>query len=84
VFQKELHNGIPNGTVWWVLRKRLHLKVYKLSIVQGANVETFSQHSPHSNIWNNIVKLFFKHSVWSGGESLLNWKDQTANGNGLT
>jgi hypothetical protein len=35
VFQKELHNGIPNVGVWRVLRKRLHLKAYKLSIVQG-------------------------------------------------
>jgi len=26
--------GIPNVTVWRVLRKRLHLKAYKLSIVQ--------------------------------------------------
>jgi hypothetical protein len=32
VFQKELHNGIPNVTVWQVLRKRLRLK--ELSIVQ--------------------------------------------------
>jgi NAD(P)-dependent dehydrogenase (short-subunit alcohol dehydrogenase family) len=35
VFQKELHNGIPNATVWRVFRKRLHLKVYKPSIIQG-------------------------------------------------
>jgi hypothetical protein len=41
-FQKELYNGIPN-VVWRVLRKRLHLKACKLSIVQhsatgGCNV----------------------------------------------
>jgi hypothetical protein len=30
VFQKDLHNA----TVWRVQRKRLHLKAYKLSIVQ--------------------------------------------------
>jgi hypothetical protein len=36
MFQKELYNGIPNVTVWRVLRKHLHLKAYKLSIVQGA------------------------------------------------
>jgi hypothetical protein len=36
VFQKELCNGIANVTVRRVLRKRLHLKAYKLSIVQGA------------------------------------------------
>jgi hypothetical protein len=35
VFQKELYNDIPNATVWRVLRKLLHLKAYKLSIVQG-------------------------------------------------
>jgi hypothetical protein len=27
VFNKEFYNGIPNATVWRVLRKRLHLKV---------------------------------------------------------
>jgi hypothetical protein len=35
VFQKELYNGIANFTVWRVLRKRLHLKAFKLYIVQG-------------------------------------------------
>jgi hypothetical protein len=33
VFQKNLCNGIPTA-VWRVLRKRLHSKAYKLSIVQ--------------------------------------------------
>jgi hypothetical protein len=33
--KKELHNGIPNVTVWRVLQKHIHLKAYKLSIVQG-------------------------------------------------
>jgi hypothetical protein len=33
-FKKELYNFIPNVTVGRVLRKRLHLKAYKLSIVQ--------------------------------------------------
>jgi hypothetical protein len=27
VFQKEFYNGIPNVTVWRVLRKPLHLKM---------------------------------------------------------
>jgi hypothetical protein len=31
---KEFYNGIPNITVWRVLRKRLTLKAYKLLIVQ--------------------------------------------------
>jgi hypothetical protein len=31
--QKELYDGIPNATVWLVLRKRL--QTYKLSIGQG-------------------------------------------------
>jgi hypothetical protein len=35
VFQEELYNDIPNVTAWRVLRKRLHLKAYKLSIDQG-------------------------------------------------
>jgi hypothetical protein len=34
MFYKELYNSIPNATVWRVLRKRLHLKAYKLSVVQ--------------------------------------------------
>jgi hypothetical protein len=34
VFQKKFYNGIPKATVCRVLRKRLHLKAYKLSIVQ--------------------------------------------------
>jgi hypothetical protein len=34
VFQKELYNDIPTVTVWLVLRKRLHLEEYKLSIIQ--------------------------------------------------
>jgi hypothetical protein len=38
VFQKELYNDIPNVAVWPVLRKRLHLKVYKISVVQGVEV----------------------------------------------
>jgi hypothetical protein len=33
-FKKELCNFIPDVTVWRVLRKRLNLKAYKLSIVQ--------------------------------------------------
>jgi hypothetical protein len=35
VFQKEIYNSIPNVNAWRVLRKRLHLKTYKLAIVQG-------------------------------------------------
>jgi hypothetical protein len=49
MFKKELYNGVPNITVWKLLRKRLYLGTYKLSIVQ------------HSNIWNSIVKRFLKH-----------------------
>jgi hypothetical protein len=37
VFKKELYNVIPNVAVWRVLRKRLHLKAYKLSIVHLGN-----------------------------------------------
>jgi uncharacterized membrane protein YpjA len=36
--------------------KRLHLEAHKLSIVQ---------HLEHSNTWNSIVMLFFKHSTLS-------------------
>jgi hypothetical protein len=35
VFKKELYNGIPNVTLWRLLRKCLRLEMYKLSIVQG-------------------------------------------------
>jgi hypothetical protein len=31
---KKLYNDIPNVTMGWVLRKRLHMKAYKLFIVQ--------------------------------------------------
>jgi hypothetical protein len=34
VFQKELYDAIPNITVCRVLRKSLHLKAYKLFIIQ--------------------------------------------------
>jgi hypothetical protein len=34
MLQKELYNDIQNVAVWRVLGKRLHLKAYKLSIVQ--------------------------------------------------
>jgi hypothetical protein len=34
-FQEELYNGIPDVTLWRVLRKRLHLKEYKIYIVQS-------------------------------------------------
>jgi hypothetical protein len=36
--------------------KLLHLKAYKLAIVQD-------ERSPHSNIWNTIVKFFWKLPV---------------------
>jgi hypothetical protein len=58
VLQKELYNGITNVAVWRVLRKRLRLKAYKLSIIQG--VERWIV---HSNICNSIAKLFLKHPV---------------------
>jgi hypothetical protein len=49
MFQKELYNGITNITVWQVLGKRLHLKAYKLSIVEGVKViGFFSQPIPSS------------------------------------
>jgi hypothetical protein len=44
VTKKELCNSIPNVTVRRVLRKRLHLKAYELSIVQQLNTATFGIH----------------------------------------
>jgi hypothetical protein len=35
--KKELYIDIPNVTVWRAFRKRLHLEVYKLSIVQDVD-----------------------------------------------
>jgi hypothetical protein len=35
VFIKELSNGVSNATALRVLRKRLDLNAYKLSIIQG-------------------------------------------------
>jgi hypothetical protein len=50
-----------------VLRKRLHLKAYKQSILQGIErlivCMTLSVNvlvTLHRNIWNTIVKLFLK------------------------
>jgi hypothetical protein len=40
-FKKELCCGIPNVTVWRVLRKRLHFNAYKLSICTPFNVNFF-------------------------------------------
>jgi hypothetical protein len=60
VYQKELYNGIP------MVRKRLHLKAYKLSIVQGVTqwilctpliVNVFVTLATSYT----IVKLFLKH-----------------------
>jgi hypothetical protein len=34
VFEKELYKCMANVTLWRVVRKRLHLKAYKLSIVE--------------------------------------------------
>jgi hypothetical protein len=52
MFQKELYNGIPNVTLWRVLRKYLHLKANKLSFVQG--VEGWILCKPLSV---NVIKL---------------------------
>jgi hypothetical protein len=41
VFKKKLYNGIPNVTVWQVLWENLHLKMYKVAIVQ---VKLFLKH----------------------------------------
>jgi hypothetical protein len=45
--KKELYNGIPNVTVWQVLRKRLRVNPFL----------TLATH------WNTIVTLFLKHPV---------------------
>jgi hypothetical protein len=47
--------SIPHVTVWRVLRKRLHWKAYRLSVVQ---------HLEDSSISSTIVKLFLKHPVF--------------------
>jgi hypothetical protein len=56
VFQKELYNCIPNVSAWRVLRKYLHLKTYKLSIVQ--DVERWIVFAPLSV---NIFVSFATH-----------------------
>jgi hypothetical protein len=38
VFEKERYSGIRNVAVWRVSGKCLHLKAYKLSIVQGVQL----------------------------------------------
>jgi hypothetical protein len=42
MFQKEFFNGIPNATVWRLLRKRLNLKQYQLSAVLHLERNTIS------------------------------------------
>jgi hypothetical protein len=52
---KELNNGIPNVTVWRMLKKRLHLKAYNLSIDQQLWVSVYNI---ISKIHRNIIHLF--------------------------
>jgi hypothetical protein len=64
MFQKGLSSGNPNVTVWRVLWKWLHLKAYKLSIVQGVErwiVCTSFKCKRFRTIWYTIVNLFLKH-----------------------
>jgi hypothetical protein len=63
VFQKELYNGIPNVTVWRVLRKRLHVKVYKLSIVQ--HLERWIDCTPLSvkTVFNALTRIANKKGM---------------------
>jgi hypothetical protein len=60
VFQRELCNDLPNVTVRRMLRKRLHLKQYKLSIVEGA-VKLFLKHPVKlgcKTFWRWCIRLF--------------------------
>jgi hypothetical protein len=65
VFHKELYNANPNVTVWRVLQKRLHIRAYKLSVVQGvqqfqrfqsfdAFLKTPLKH-PYDPVWNQML-----------------------------
>jgi hypothetical protein len=54
-FSKRALQWYYNVTVLRMLRTYLHLKAYKLSIIQQF------EHSPHSNIWKTVLKLFSKH-----------------------
>jgi hypothetical protein len=64
MLQKELYNSIPNVTAWRVLRKYLHLKVYKLSSVQDVQKHETRLRSS---------SVFVRCSVLSGyGQSFVN------------
>jgi hypothetical protein len=70
MFQKELYNGIPNAIVLRVLQKRLHLKAYKLFIVQGVTVTIPGKTRQVLLLVRllkihafKLVKLFLKHFV---------------------
>jgi hypothetical protein len=58
VFQKEIYNDIPNAIMWRVLRKRLHLTAYKLSIFR--HLEHLEYHckalfeAPGITSWSHI------------------------------
>jgi hypothetical protein len=61
VFKKELYNGIPNVTVWRVLRKRLRLKVYKrLMIFMPLSVNIFVTLATQQHLEYHCTALF-KH-----------------------
>jgi hypothetical protein len=51
-FKKEFYNGTPNVTLWRMLRKRLHLKAYKLSKVSRC-------HATEIRHWAAIHYYFF-------------------------
>jgi hypothetical protein len=61
---KELYDGVPNVVVWRVLRKHLHLKACKLSIVQGVEMDgLYGFKCKRFLNTRPIVKLFLKHPV---------------------
>jgi hypothetical protein len=46
-FKKEPYHGIPNVTAWRVLRNRLHLKTYRLSIGQHMTATSAAKFHEH-------------------------------------
>jgi hypothetical protein len=64
VSKKELHNGIPNVTVRRVLRKRLHLKACKLSIVQRSSANVFVTLVTLQHLEYRCEALFFLNTLY--------------------
>jgi hypothetical protein len=57
MFRKELYNGIPNVTMWRVLRKFLHLKAYKRLTTVFSTSRGYNSHIYSCNLFGFLRSL---------------------------